>query len=104
MTLELTQTEDIAANLGRMKKPGQVLVGFALETDNELENAFKKLKSKNFDLIVLNSLNDPGAAFGKDTNKVTIIDSQNRKKDFSLKPKVEVAKDIVQAIVDFFSA
>lgn len=104
MSLEMTQTEDIAASLGRMKKQGQVLVGFALETDNEKENALKKLKAKNFDLIVLNSLNDPGATFGNDTNKVSIIDKQNRTTDFPLKTKVEVAKDIVNAIVELLPA
>jgi phosphopantothenoylcysteine decarboxylase / phosphopantothenate---cysteine ligase len=100
VTLELTQTEDIAATLGQMKKPGQLLVGFALETQNEKVNAEKKLASKNFDFIVLNSLNDPGAGFAGDTNRISIIDKQNRIKEFPLKTKKEVARDIVNAIIE----
>jgi phosphopantothenoylcysteine decarboxylase/phosphopantothenate--cysteine ligase len=100
LTLELTQTKDIAATLGQQKKPGQLIVGFALETENEKANAEKKLTSKNFDLIVLNSLRDEGAGFATDTNKITIIDKQNRSKEFPLKSKKEVARDIVNAIIE----
>jgi len=100
LALELTKTHDIAAELGKLKKNGQVIVGFALETENEQVNAEKKLSSKNFDLIVLNSLNDKGAGFGVDTNKVSIIDRKNGVKNFSLKSKKEVARDIVTAIIE----
>lgn len=100
LMLELTKTHDIAAELGKMKKNGQIIVGFALETENERSNAEKKLSSKNFDFIVLNSLNDPGAGFGVNTNKVEIISRKNGSKKFSLKSKKEVAFDIVQAIVE----
>lgn len=104
ITLELTQTQDIAATLGQAKKPGQILVGFALETENEKANAEKKLTSKNFDLIVLNSLNDKGAGFATDTNKICILDRQNRLKDFPLKSKQEVARDIVNTILEHLPA
>lgn len=100
MTIELVKTRDIAAEMGKLKKPSQLNVGFALETENEKANAEKKIQTKNFDLIVLNSLNDKGAGFSGDTNKVSIIDKQNRVKDFSLKSKKEVAADIVKAIVE----
>jgi phosphopantothenoylcysteine decarboxylase/phosphopantothenate--cysteine ligase len=100
LVLELTKTHDIAASLGKLKHNGQVIVGFALETEHEQTNALKKLESKNFDLIVLNSLNDQGAGFGHDTNKVTIIDRQQQKKTFNLKSKKEVAHDIVEAIIE----
>lgn len=100
ITLTLTKTHDIAASLGKLKHNGQVIVGFALETENEQSNALKKLESKNFDLIVLNSLNDKGAGFGHDTNKVTILDRNQQVKHFSLKGKKEVAKDIVHAILE----
>ena len=100
LTLELTQTKDIAASLGKQKKQGQIIVGFALETENEKANAVKKLNSKNFDLVVLNSLRDAGAGFATDTNKITIIDQQNRSKEFPLKSKKEVARDIVNAIIE----
>lgn len=98
--IELTKTTDIAAELGKLKKTGQFIVGFALETENERTNAEKKLVSKNFDLIVLNSLNDTGAGFGHDTNKITLIDRQHRVKEFKLKSKKEVASDIVNAIIE----
>lgn len=98
LTISLTKTPDIAKNLGEVKRPGQINVGFALETQNELHNAQEKLKKKNFDLIILNSLNDSGAGFGHDTNKVTIIDKQNNVSKFELKNKKEVAKDIIDAI------
>lgn len=93
-------TRDIAAELGKLKKNGQVIVGFALETENERANAEKKIKTKNFDLIVLNSLQDAGAGFGHDTNKITLIDAKNNAKKFNLKSKKEVARDIVNAIID----
>ncbi|MFZ6012099.1 MAG: bifunctional phosphopantothenoylcysteine decarboxylase/phosphopantothenate--cysteine ligase CoaBC [Bacteroidota bacterium] len=99
IVLELTKTHDIAASLGKLKHNGQIVVGFALETEQEQANALKKLESKNFDLIVLNSLNDKGAGFGHDTNKITIIDRQQHK-TFPLKSKKEAASDIVQAIVE----
>jgi phosphopantothenoylcysteine decarboxylase/phosphopantothenate--cysteine ligase len=102
MTIELTKTRDIAAELGKQKKANQFVVGFALETENETANAEKKIVSKNFDLIVLNSLNDKGAGFAHDTNKVTLIDRAGRKKEFPLKSKKDVAKDIVNAIVASF--
>jgi phosphopantothenoylcysteine decarboxylase/phosphopantothenate--cysteine ligase len=100
LSLELVKTKDIAAELGKLKKPGQFTVGFALETENEVVNAEKKILSKNFDLIVLNSLNDNGAGFGHDTNQITLIDKKNRSEKFSLKAKKEVARDIVNAIID----
>lgn len=100
LNIELKKTIDIAASAGKCKLKGQIYVGFALETDNEFENAIKKLKIKNFDLIVLNSLNDKGAGFGYDTNKITIISSENNKlTNYELKSKDEVAKDIVDEIV-----
>jgi len=98
LNLELTKTHDIAADLGKRKKDGQIIVGFALETENEKTNAEKKLLAKNFDLIVLNSLNAKGAGFGHDTNKIEIISRKNGSKEFSLKNKKEVASDIVDAI------
>ncbi|MBT1702192.1 bifunctional phosphopantothenoylcysteine decarboxylase/phosphopantothenate--cysteine ligase CoaBC [Chryseosolibacter indicus] len=100
LVLELTKTHDIAASLGKLKHNGQVIVGFALETENEQNNALKKLETKNFDLIVLNSLNDKGAGFGHDTNKITIIDKSLQRKTFNLKSKTEVARDIVEAIIE----
>jgi phosphopantothenoylcysteine decarboxylase/phosphopantothenate--cysteine ligase len=100
LTLELTKTPDIAASLGKLKHNGQVIVGFALETEQEQTNAFKKLESKNFDLIVLNSLNDKGAGFGHDTNKVSIISRDREVRSFDLKNKKEVARDIVSAIIE----
>lgn len=99
LTLELTKTTDIAASLGKRKHNGQIIVGFALETENEHSNALKKLESKNFDLIVLNSLNDKGAGFGHDTNKITIINRREEVKTFDLKDKTAVAGDIVDAIL-----
>lgn len=97
--LELTKTRDIAASLGKLKQQGQFTVGFALETEHEQENAFKKLEAKNLDFIVLNSLNDKGAGFGHDTNKITILDRNHQVKSFELKEKTDVAHDIVQAII-----
>ena len=100
ITLEMTKTVDIAATLGKEKKDGQFIVGFALETENELANAKEKITKKNFDLIVLNSLKDKGAGFGHDTNKITIIDNEGALKKFDLKSKKEVARDIVNEIID----
>ena len=100
MTIPLARTQDIAASLGKKKKKNQLIVGFALETNNELENAKGKLVKKNFDMIVLNSLQDKGAGFRHDTNKVKII-SAKAVKDFPLKLKKEVAVDIVKEIIDF---
>jgi phosphopantothenoylcysteine decarboxylase/phosphopantothenate--cysteine ligase len=99
-TLELVKTHDIAASLGELKKPEQLIVGFALETEDEHANALKKLEAKNFDLIVLNSLNDAGAGFGHDTNRVSIIDRQKNVRAFDLKSKKETAEDIVNAILE----
>ena len=99
MVIKLKPTEDIAALLGSMKHPGQFLAGFALETDDELPNAISKLKRKNLDIIILNSLKDEGAGFGHDTNRVTIIDHNNNIDKFELKTKGEVASDILQKIV-----
>ncbi|MFK8058992.1 MAG: bifunctional phosphopantothenoylcysteine decarboxylase/phosphopantothenate--cysteine ligase CoaBC, partial [Polaribacter sp.] len=98
LEIQLTKTKDILASLGEIKK-NQFLVGFALETNNELENAKNKLKRKNLDAIVLNSLQDKGAGFATDTNKITIIDTNLNEKSFELKSKVEVAKDIINEIV-----
>lgn len=103
-SLELKPTTDIAAALGASKREGQVLVGFALENHDELANALKKLAKKNLDLIVLNSLNDPGAGFGTDTNKVTILDRYNNSEEFELKSKASVAADIVEKIITFTGA
>ncbi|MDO4780095.1 MAG: bifunctional phosphopantothenoylcysteine decarboxylase/phosphopantothenate--cysteine ligase CoaBC [Bacteroides sp.] len=99
LSIELIATKDIAASLGTVKKDGQMLVGFALETNNEEANAKDKLARKNLDFIVLNSLNDKGAGFKCDTNKISIIDRQ-RRTDYELKPKSEVANDIVDRIVE----
>ena len=99
LVLKLTKTKDILASLGEIKKK-QFLVGFALETENEVENAKSKLKKKNLDLIVLNSLRDEGAGFQKDTNKVSLISPDNKVVPFPVKPKTEVAKDILQYIID----
>jgi phosphopantothenoylcysteine decarboxylase/phosphopantothenate--cysteine ligase len=98
MFIELKPTKDIAAELGKIKKSGQVLIGFALETDNEEKNAAGKLIKKNLDFIVLNSLQDKGAGFGHDTNKISILFKDNNIKKFELKTKQEVAKDILNEI------
>jgi phosphopantothenoylcysteine decarboxylase / phosphopantothenate---cysteine ligase len=98
LTLELEQTTDIAEELGKIKNKKQLLIGFALETENEIKNAKIKLKKKNFDFIVLNSLRNAGAGFNYDTNKISIIDHRGIT-DFELKPKPEVAKDIVYKII-----
>jgi phosphopantothenoylcysteine decarboxylase/phosphopantothenate--cysteine ligase len=103
LSIKLKPTTDIAAELGRMKKKRQLLVGFALETDNELENAISKLKRKNLDIIVLNSLKDKGAGFGFDTNRITIIDSNNNIDKFELKSKKEAARDIFDKIISMLA-
>ena len=103
LTIQLEKTQDILASLGQIKEQ-QYLVGFALETQNELENAKRKLEKKNLDLIVLNSLNDDGAGFKTDTNKVTFIDKDNKVTPFSVKSKTEVAKDILEYIITQFHA
>ena len=104
LVLELEKTRDIAAELGKLKRNGQFIVGFALETENEVAHAATKLAAKNFDLVVLNSLNDAGAGFGHDTNQISIIDRKNGVKKFNLKTKKEVAGDIVNAIIEYTHA
>jgi phosphopantothenoylcysteine decarboxylase/phosphopantothenate--cysteine ligase len=99
ITLKLKPTTDIAATLGSSKKASQLIAGFALETDNEIKNATAKLNRKNLDLIVLNSLKEPGAGFEHSTNKITIIDKYNNIDKFELKSKEEAAKDILDKIV-----
>jgi phosphopantothenoylcysteine decarboxylase/phosphopantothenate--cysteine ligase len=96
--VEFVKNPDIAASLGKIKNKGQVLVGFALETNDEVENAQKKLESKNLDFIVLNSLNDPGAGFGGETNKVTILRRNQTVRELPLKSKIEVANDIADEL------
>jgi len=103
-SIELTKTTDILLTLGQMKTDGQILVGFALETDNEEENALYKLKKKNLDLIVLNSLQDEGAGFQKDTNKITIFNRAEEKTAYTIKSKTEVAKDICTEILKLCKA
>lgn len=98
ITLELTKNPDIAESLGAKKRSDQKLIGFAMETENLLENAKKKLTKKNFDLIVLNSLKTEGAGFKHDTNVVTFI-GQNKTREFELKQKTEIAKDLVDEII-----
>ncbi|MEI7661362.1 MAG: bifunctional phosphopantothenoylcysteine decarboxylase/phosphopantothenate--cysteine ligase CoaBC [Bacteroidota bacterium] len=98
LSLELIPTKDILAELGKQKKENQLLVGFALETDNEIDHAKQKLKQKNLDFIVLNSLQDPGAGFGGATNKVTILDNSGIVHQGSLKSKQEVAGDILDIV------
>jgi len=102
LSLHLIPNKDIAASLGQIKTNQQKLIGFALETGNEIENAIVKLKKKNFDFIVLNSLRDSGAGFQVDTNKIVIIDSKGEKTHYPLKSKQEVASDIVNKLVELF--
>lgn len=97
-SIELVKTTDIAGQLGQQKQAHQVVVGFALETDNEQANAEDKLKRKNMDFIVLNSMRDEGAGFGHNTNRITIIDKNGNTAKFELKPKAEVAKDIADYV------
>ncbi len=101
LQLDLVPTKDILKELGKKKTSSQILVGFALEMDNELENAKQKLHSKNLDFIILNSLRDKGAGFEVETNKVTIIDKNDTIKDFPLKSKKDVARDIVDLIKEY---
>lgn len=103
LEITLKPTDDIASSLGK-QKGDRVLVGFALEKENELENAIGKLERKNFDFIVLNSMNDKGAGFNHDTNKITIINRNKEVKNFELKPKVLVAKDIVNEIENLLNS
>lgn len=95
LTLELIPNKDIAASLGKVKKEGQILIGFALETNNEEQNALAKIQKKNLDFIVLNSLNDNGAGFQYDTNKIAILNKSGKRTNFDLKNKKDVAKDII---------
>ena len=104
LTVPLTKTKDILKTLGGLKTKKQVLVGFALETNNETEYALQKLQSKNADMIVLNSLQDAGAGFGHDTNKITIFDKAGNAYPFNVKSKKEVAIDIVNTIIQQFYA
>jgi len=103
LSFDLEPTKDILASLGLQKKH-QFLVGFALETQNELENSKKKLEKKNLDLIVLNSLRDKGAGFKADTNKVTLIDKDNKVTPFDVKSKKDVARDILEHIISKLDA
>lgn len=103
LTLSLIENKDIAAALGKQKQNHQLLVGFALETNNELANAQRKIGKKNFDFIVLNSLRDKGAGFAHDTNKISIIRADGGKTDFELKLKTEVAEDIVDTLATYFA-
>ncbi len=98
MTIELVKNPDIAATLGQKKRKNQILVGFALETENPVANASRKLSKKGFDFIVLNSLKDEGAGFNHDTNRVTLVFEGNKTKEFQLKSKLDVADDILDAI------
>jgi phosphopantothenoylcysteine decarboxylase/phosphopantothenate--cysteine ligase len=100
LRLTLEPTQDILREMGEAKKTNQYLVGFALETDNELEHARLKLQNKNLDLIVLNSLRDQGAGFGCGTNKISLIDVKDNIQTFDIKPKPEVAKDILDWLVN----
>ncbi|MDG1476874.1 MAG: bifunctional phosphopantothenoylcysteine decarboxylase/phosphopantothenate--cysteine ligase CoaBC [Vicingaceae bacterium] len=99
LQINLKSTKDILTTVGELKTDKQLLIGFALETTNEINNAKSKLSRKNLDFIVLNSLNDKGAGFGYDTNKITIIDKSNNVDEFELKPKSEVAIDIFNKII-----
>lgn len=100
ISIDLVSTKDIAANLGAIKSENQTLIGFALETNNAEENALSKLKKKHLDFIVLNSLENPGAGFQTDTNKITILDKNGSKFDYDLKKKTEVASDIIDHLVN----
>lgn len=100
LDLKLTKNPDIAKSLGEQKRADQLNIGFALETNNEEDHAKEKIKNKNFDFIVLNSLKDSGAGFGHDTNKVSIIDKANNIEHFELKTKAEVAQDIIDYLVE----
>jgi phosphopantothenoylcysteine decarboxylase/phosphopantothenate--cysteine ligase len=99
LVIRMKPTKDIAGDLGKIKSDKQILVGFALETNDEFNNAYSKLQRKNLDFIVLNSMNDAGAGFGFDTNKITMIGKDNKPAFFELKSKTEVARDIVAKII-----
>ncbi len=99
--IHLRKNRDIAAALGQTKREGQILVGFALETDDEQINAIGKMERKNFDIIVLNSLRDKGAGFGTDTNKVTIFCADGQTRPLPLMSKSDVAKEIIDSITAF---
>ena len=101
LDLKLVQTEDILKSVGNSKKSEQILIGFALETTNEIKNALNKLHNKNLNLIVLNSLNDEAVGFGKETNKITIFDDRGKQYTFDAKSKKDVAKDIVSTIIEY---
>jgi phosphopantothenoylcysteine decarboxylase/phosphopantothenate--cysteine ligase len=103
LVIKLKPTTDIASELGKLKKKNQILVGFALETDNELQNSIEKLRRKNLDFIVLNSLKEKGAGFGFDTNRITIIDKNNNIDKFELKSKEKAARDIIEKIVSILA-
>jgi phosphopantothenoylcysteine decarboxylase/phosphopantothenate--cysteine ligase len=103
-TIKMTKNVDIAYEFGRVKTNRQISVGFALETNDELKHAIGKLDKKNLDMVILNSMNDSNATFGYDTNKITIIKDDFSKKEFPLKNKTEVAKDVVNEIVATLSA
>lgn len=104
LVIELKRTKDILKSLGEKKSSEQVLVGFALETNNERDNALGKLKNKNVDMVVMNSLNDTGAGFGTDTNKISIFDKSGKEFNFELMSKKEVAKNIVDTIIQLYYA
>ena len=99
LSLELSKTKDIAASIGKIKRTNQVLIGFALETENIIENAKTKLNKKNMDFIVINSPKIQNTAFGFDTNKISILFSNGNLKEFELKAKSEVAKDIINEVI-----
>ncbi|REA57685.1 bifunctional phosphopantothenoylcysteine decarboxylase/phosphopantothenate--cysteine ligase CoaBC [Dyadobacter luteus] len=103
MVLNLKKTTDIAGTLGSEKKPGQLLIGFALETEKELEYAIDKMQRKNLDYIILNSLNDAGAGFAHDTNKISVIDTNKEVTHFTMKSKDEVAQDILDIVLNKWS-
>jgi phosphopantothenoylcysteine decarboxylase/phosphopantothenate--cysteine ligase len=103
MTLDLAKTTDIAGTLGNEKKDGQILIGFALETEHEMDYALDKLRRKNLDYIVLNSLNDAGSGFAHDTNKITVIDRSENILYFPLKSKHAAAQDILNIILNRWS-
>jgi len=104
LIIELVKTKDILKEMGARKAEHQCIIGFALETDNELANAQKKLKEKNADIIVLNSLRDPGAGFAADTNQITILDKYNNISKFELKQKEDVASDILDYLSQYLHA
>lgn len=103
LVIRLKPTTDIAATLGKEKRTDQLFIGFALETHDALENAKRKLEKKNLDLIVLNSLEDEGAGFGTETNRITMIDKKGRTEAYGLKKKTEVARDIVEKTINLLN-